>query len=81
MIILLDRFPKIVAEAGERYEPSMITRHIIDIAQCFNKYYYNYRILGEAPEVTAARLELTEATATVIKKGLTLLGIKTVEKM
>ena len=44
---LIYAFPGIVEQAGEKYEPSIITRHIIDIAQCFNKFYHDEHIIVE----------------------------------
>ena len=77
----LDRFPEVVASACQRNEPSMITRHIVLLAQAFNKFYYEQRILeGDLP-AQDARLALVDAVRTVLKTGLYLLGIEAVEQM
>ena len=81
LLRLMGRFPDVVREAAEKYEPSMITRAVTDIAQAFNKYYYVHRILDGEPAQAAARLALTRATATVIKTGLFLIGIEAPERM
>ncbi|MGI6664835.1 MAG: arginine--tRNA ligase [Christensenellaceae bacterium] len=78
---LLGDFPDIVKRAAEKYEPSIITRYITDLAQAFNKFYYDIRIIDEDAAVTAARLALTSATATVLKTGLGLLGIESPSQM
>ena len=78
---LLSRFGEVVHEAAERYEPSMITRHVTQIAQAYNKFYYEHRILDEDAGASAARVRLTEATRDVIRTGLWLIGLEAPERM
>lgn len=77
----LSDFGDVVAKACDRNEPSMVTHYVTELAQLFNKYYYDFRIIDDNDEKTAARLLLTETTANVIKKALWLLGIETPSKM
>jgi len=81
LLRLLSRFPDVILEAADKYEPSMITRAVTDIAQAFNKYYYEHRILDDQPEQTAARIALTDVTRQTIKTGLYLIGIESPERM
>ncbi len=81
LLRLMSRFPDVIREAAEKYEPSMITRAVTDIAQAFNKYYYEHRILDGDPAQAAARVALTKSTAAVIKTGLYLIGIEAPERM
>lgn len=74
-------FEDIVIKAKEKYEPSLITRHLTDIAKSFNKFYNSAKIMVEDEKLKEERLALAYATAIVIKTALGLLGIKTVEKM
>lgn len=78
---LIGRFPDVIREAADKYEPSMITRAVTDIAQSYNKFYYEHRILDDAPGAIAARLALTTAVRDVIKTGLYLIGIEAPERM
>lgn len=79
---LIQEFPSVVIKAAEKYEPFMITRQVVSLAQAFNKFYYDIRILDEQdPAGTAARLALADATRTVIKTGLALIGIDAPERM
>lgn len=77
----LGRFPDVIKEAAEKYEPSMITRAVTDLAQAYNKFYYEHRILDDDPAVAAARVALTRAMKNVIKTGLYLIGIEAPERM
>ena len=81
LLRLLARFPEAVEEARERNEPFMITRHTTLIAQAYNKFYYEHRILDDNPAAAAARVLLTRAAQRTIKTGLYLIGIEAPEKM
>ncbi|MEX1377659.1 MAG: arginine--tRNA ligase [Eubacteriales bacterium] len=82
VITLLRDFPEVVQNAAEKYEPSLITRHVIEIAKAFNKYYFEHRIIDEdGDEKVRARLILSKCTKQVIKTGLYLIGVKAPDKM
>ncbi len=78
---LIYAFPGIVEQAGEKYEPSIITRHIIDIAQCFNKFYHDEHIIVEDEAEKVSKIALVVATKRVIATGIGLLGMKAPERM
>ena len=78
---LIYRFPEIVLEAGEKYEPSIVTRHIVDIAQSFNKFYHDEHILVNDEEEKKSKLLLVYAAKQTIRNGLLLLGMEVPERM
>lgn len=78
---LIYTLPDVVKEAGEKYEPSVVTRHVINIAQAFNKFYHDEHILVDNTEERIAKLALVYAAKTAIRNGLWLLGIEAPEKM
>ncbi len=78
----LSRFPEVVLTALADYEPSNITRYILDLCAAFNRFYHECVILScEDENVRAARLALTEATHTVLGRALTLICMKKTEKI
>lgn len=81
IVRLLEQFPALVKEAAQRNEPSLITRYTVDLAQAYNKFYYEHRILDCEPATSAARVALTKAVREVIGTGLTLIGVEPTEKM
>ena len=81
LIKLLYALPEVIIEAGDKYEPSVVTRHIVDIAQAFNKFYHDEHILVDNEDEKAAKLALVIAAKAAIKNGLGLLGMKAPEKM
>ncbi len=81
VIRLLYSFQNTIISAMEKNEPSFIARHIIDVAQAFNKFYHECPIIVEDKELQKARLLIVYAAATVIKIGLGLLGIEAPQKM
>ncbi|WP_073998159.1 arginine--tRNA ligase [Anaerococcus urinomassiliensis] len=74
-------FEDSLIKAHDKYEPSIVSRQIMEIAKNFNKFYNAHQIMAEDEGVKNERLALTYAASIVIKEGLALLGIKTVEKM
>lgn len=78
---LLARFPEVVKQSAEKYEPSFITRYGVDVAKAYNKFYFDCRILNAEENVKKYRLALTEATLHVLTNALALLGINVPEKM
>lgn len=77
----LAEFEDVVVRAKEKYEPSLITRHLTEIAKSFNKFYNSSKIMVEDEKLKEERLALAYVTSIVIKIALGLLGISTVEKM
>ena len=80
IIKLLQDFARVIKRASINYDPSLIAKYAINLAQAFNKYYAHTRILDESPE-RDSRLALSYATAVVLKESLRLLGVEAPEKM
>lgn len=73
-------YPRVVANAIERFEPSQVAKYAVQLAQLFNKYYGNTRILEDDAQLDA-RLALVKAMTVVLKNALGLLGIEAPEEM
>lgn len=80
IIKLLQDFPRIIRRASDNFEPSIIAKLAINLAQSFNKYYAHTRILDDNEE-RESRLALSYATATVLKEALRLLGVEAPDAM
>ncbi|CRH94014.1 putative arginyl-tRNA synthetase [Chlamydia trachomatis] len=80
IIKLLQNFSASIQRAADKYDPSIIAKYAINLAQAFNKYYAHTRILDENPE-RDSRLALAYATGIVLKEALRLLGVAAPEKM
>ncbi|MGQ7596744.1 arginine--tRNA ligase [Streptococcus suis] len=76
----IQNFSNVVERAGDKFDPSLIAKYAINLAQAFNKYYAHTRILDESPE-RDSRLALAYATGVVLKEALRLLGVQAPEKM
>ena len=76
------RFPQAVVKSYESYRPNIIADYLFDMAKLFNNFYNSSSILKEEnKKVMDARILLSKKTAFVLKEGLGLLGIKTVDRM
>ena len=73
-------FPRIVARASEKFEPSVIAKFALDLAKKFNKYYANVKILAKDDKI-GARLVLVQATSIVLTESLRLLGVNAPKEM
>ncbi|MEH7443942.1 arginine--tRNA ligase [Bacillus sp. JJ1122] len=80
VIIDLLNFPAAICRAAEKYDPSLIAKYVLDLAQAFNKYYGEVRILEKNDE-KESRLALVYAVSIVLEEGLRLLGIKAPKEM
>ena len=78
----LYKYPEIVYEAGKNYAPNLIANYLYDLAQKYNLFYQKVSILKAQNSILKTqRLAITQATSQILKNGLNLLGIETVETM
>jgi arginyl-tRNA synthetase len=77
----LAAFPAKLIDAADKYEPYIISRHLMLVCAAFNRFYHENPILSAEGGLRAARLALTAAVKTVLETGLKLLGIAAVERM
>lgn len=75
------RFPEVISEAAEKNEPSVVTRHVIDVAQSFNKFYHDEHILVDDAAERDAKLALVFAARQTLRNGLELLGVVAPDRM
>jgi arginyl-tRNA synthetase len=81
LIKLIEQMPSVILDAGEKYEPSIVTRHIVNIAQAFNKFYHEEHVLVEDEAERDAKLVLVAAAKQALLNGLSLLGVEAPERM
>ena len=82
LVKALARFPEKVFEAIEAYEPSVITRYILDVATAFNRFYHNCQILSvNDSDVLSTRIALTKAANLVLGNAFELICLKKTEKI
>ena len=82
LAVTLLRFPQVVVKSYESYRPNVIADYLFDLAKLFNNFYNSKSILKEEnTETMQARILLALKTAEILKQGLSLLGIQTVDRM
>lgn len=77
----INRFPAVIKDAADKYEPSIVARFAVDVAQAFNKFYNSTRINVDDWDLKNARVMLTYLTKNTIAEALNLLGIEAPEAM
>ncbi|WP_336785240.1 arginine--tRNA ligase [Paenibacillus sp. MMO-177] len=77
----LMRYPDALAQAAQRYEPSILARYLIELAQTFNRFYHHEKIITGNTAEQAAKLALVRMTAETLEDGLKLLGVRPLKEM
>lgn len=77
----IERYPQIIKDAADRYEPSLIARYSIDMAHAFNKFYHECQINVEDETLKCTRTNIVKIARYIIKDSLSLLGIQCPEQM
>ena len=78
---LLGQFPEKIQEAADKLEPFVVTRHLVNLSQAFNKFYHDNSILNSQEPIKQARIALVIAVKMVLAEGLAILGIQAPEQM
>ncbi|TDA33675.1 MAG: arginine--tRNA ligase, partial [Hadesarchaea archaeon] len=82
LLKLLAQYPGTVRQAGEKYQPSLLTRYAADLSLSFNKFYEVAPVLeASTEELRHSRLRLVRATKVVLENTMRLLGIPVLERM
>lgn len=82
LAVYMTQFPNAVIKAAEGYRPNIIADYLFELSKKFNTFYNALSVLkAETDEIKYSRLEISSTVAHIIKEGLSLLGIKTVERM
>ncbi|MEG2696754.1 MAG: arginine--tRNA ligase [Cetobacterium sp.] len=77
----LTQFPTVILKAAESCRPNLVADYLFELSKKFNSFYNSCPILNQEDEILYSRLLLAERTAAVLKEGLNLLGINTLERM
>ena len=81
LIKAMNRYPETIRLSAENMEPHRVTYFLMTLASAFHSYYNKHRVLADDPDLAQARLLLVLAVKTIIRNGLTLLGVSAPEKM
>lgn len=82
LLVLLEQYPSVVAQAAAEHNPSVIAIYAFNVAKTYNTFYTEYSVLNaESDEKKQLRLRLCQLTANTIKSAMGLLGIRVPERM
>jgi arginyl-tRNA synthetase len=81
LAVYMSLFPKTVMKAADSFRPNLITDYLFELAKKFNSFYNSCPILNQEEDILYSRLLLADRAAKVLKEGLELLGIETVDRM
>jgi arginyl-tRNA synthetase len=72
---------EVVEQVATQLQPHHFTTYAQSLATTFSAFYRDCHVLGEAPEVTAARMKLVQATKATLARTLALMGMSAPERM
>lgn len=81
VLMHLARYPESIRLAMADYKPHITATFLLDLAKSFNRFYHANPVLKSEPNLRKARLLLTSCVGTVLRGGLSLLGIPAPERM
>jgi arginyl-tRNA synthetase len=82
LLIQLEAYPKMVLEAADQYDPSLVANYTYALAKSFHKFYHDVRIIqAETESAKYFRLTLASQVARILERCMSLLGIEMPEKM
>jgi arginyl-tRNA synthetase len=82
LLVVLEQFGEVVQQAATEHNPASIANYIYSVAKTFNSFYTVHSVLkAESEEKKALRLQLCQLTASTIKEGMSMLGIRVPERM
>ncbi len=81
LIKQLNYFPEIIETSMNTYGIHLIPQYLLNLTQAFNSFYSSCPVISDDKELEKARLLLIKCVQIVIKTGLYILGIETLEEM
>ncbi len=81
LIKLLNYFPEIIDSAAQTYNIHLIPQYFLSLCQSFNSFYSTCQVISDEKDLEKARLLLIKSVQMVIKIGLNILGIETLDEM
>ncbi len=81
LILKLDAFPDAVRLAADNFYPHTIAVYLYELSEAINNFYHTENVLNAESSIRASRLALVNTASIVLKKGLNLLGLETVERL
>lgn len=81
LLLLLADWPRRIRQAARQYEPQIVAATLLDMAQAYNTFYQNVRILDGEPAAAPSRIVLADCLRLVFEDGLYLLGLSAPKRM
>ncbi|HRZ43048.1 MAG TPA: arginine--tRNA ligase [Bacteroidales bacterium] len=82
LLRVLHRWPSVLEEAAKMLNPSLVAGFCYEVAREFNQFYHKHSVLGApSPDIIHRRLAMAQATGTMLRNGMGLLGISLPERM
>jgi len=81
LVMLLSKFSYVIEKVIKDLKPNYVAEYLLSVANTFNDFYREHRVLDEVSEIRMHRLAIVDAVRIVLRNGLELLGIEALERM
>ena len=81
LVMLLSKFSYVIEKVVRDLKPNYVAEYLLSVANTFNDFYREHRVLDEVSEIRMHRLAIVDAVRIVLRNGLELLGIEALERM
>jgi arginyl-tRNA synthetase len=81
LVHILERYPEVIQQAAEAYEPATLLRYLLDTAETFNGFYTAHKVVTDDIALSQARIQLVAGTHRILHSGLDILGIPRPSRM
>ena len=81
LVIRLLKYPEVIIQSSNNYSPGILAEYLFDLAKSFNNFYESVRVVDATPEDQRILLDVVKLSMHVLKDGLQILGIKTLDEM
>ncbi|ADB57175.1 arginine--tRNA ligase [Archaeoglobus profundus] len=81
LVMILSKFPYVIEKVIKDLKPNYVAEYLLSVANTFNDFYREHRVLDEVAEIRMHRLAIVDAVRIVLRNGLELLGIEALERM
>lgn len=79
LLFKITEYPVVIHQATIEFAPHQLCTYLYELAQTFNRFYENSKVIGGERE--SVRLHLVSAYGAVLNNGLGVLGIPTPDRM
>ena len=81
LLLSVAQFPEVLFRSAQELQPAILAQYLFDLTKSFSNFYEHVPVLQAREDEVLERLALLKSVSQVLKNGMGLLGIETVDEM